>query len=107
MSLFYLEKGKDMTEKTNPRHKKDNELIRGTIKPSDFRPANLHPKAKARMLMALMGTFLIIFGCIYMLSISTFYFNPDTSTPEGLSQFLTNLVALGYIIGSILVIMIL
>lgn len=84
-----------------------DEITRGTIKFSDLRPANLHPKAKARMLMGLMGTFLVIFGCIYMLSMSVFYFNPDLSTPEGLNQLFTNLVAFGYVIGSILVIIIL
>lgn len=95
-----------MVENTNSALQ-ENEEARGTIRLSDFSPSNMHPKAKARMLMGIMGTFLIIFGCIYMLSMSVFYFDPDLSTPEGLNQFFTNLVAFGYIIGSILVIMIL
>jgi hypothetical protein len=57
-----------------PKHiKKDS--VRGIIKLSDFRPKNLHPKAKARILMSIAGTLLIIFGCFYMLSINTFYFD--------------------------------
>lgn len=94
-----------MEEKT-PKHA-INEETRGTIKLSDFRPSKLHPKAKTRILMALLGTFLIIFGCIYMLSTAIFYFNPDITTPEGLSYFFKDLVSLCYIIGSILVIVIL
>lgn len=78
--------------------------VRGTIKISDFRPKNLHPKAKSRILMALLGTFLIIFGCIYMLSTSTFYFSPNLSTPNGLSEFFKDMVSILYIIGTILVI---
>lgn len=92
-------------EESIPKHVKDDE--RGTIKFSDFRPKNLHPKAKLRILIALLGTFLVIFGCIYMLSTSMFYFNPDLSTPTGLSEFLKNMVSILYIVGTILVIMIL
>lgn len=88
-----------------PKHVIKDE--RGQIKFSDFYPSNLHPKAKARILMALVGTFLIIFGCIYMLSTSTFYFNPDLSTPTGLAEFFKNMVNFMYIVGSIIVIMIL
>jgi len=89
-----------------PKHIKD-ESTRGIIKFSDFRPKNLHPKAKVRILLALIGTFLIIFGCIYMLSTSTFYFHPDLSTPTGLSEFFKDLVNLMYVVGSILIIIIL
>ena len=42
-----------------------------------------------------------------MLSMTTFYFNPDTSTSIGLSNFFSNMVFFGYIIGSIFVILIL
>ena len=94
-----------MEEKT-PKHA-INEKTRGTIKLSDFRPSQLHPKAKTRILIALLGTFLIVFGCIYMLSTTIFYFNPDITTPEGLSYFFKDLVSLCYVIGSILVIVIL
>jgi hypothetical protein len=89
-----------------PKHAA-RDSIRGTIKLSDFRPANLHPKAKARVLMALMGTLLVIFGCFYMLSMTTFYFNPDITTSMGLSNFFSDMVFFGYIIGSIFVILIL
>ena len=88
------------------KHTKPDE-IRGKIKLSDFRPANLHPKAKARVLMAIAGTLLVIFGCFYMLSMSTFYFEPDLNTSMGLSNFFSNMVFFGYIIGSIFVILIL
>lgn len=80
---------------------------RGTIRLSDFRPKNLHPKAKARVLMSIAGTLLVIFGCFYMLSLSTFYFEVDTTTSEGLSNFFSNMVFYGYIIGSLFVILIL
>ena len=93
-------------EDNTPKHAMpDNE--RGIIKLSDFRPANLHPKAKARILMAIAGTLLVIFGCFYMLSMSTFYFDPDITTSEGLSNFFSNMVFFGYVIGSIFVILIL
>lgn len=93
-------------EENTPKHAiKDNQ--RGTIKLSDFRPKNLHPKAKARVLMAIAGTLLVIFGCFYMLSMSTFYFETDTTTSEGLSNFFSNMVFFGYIIGSIFVILVL
>ena len=88
-----------------PKHAKDS--TRGTIKISDFRPRNLHPKAKARILMSFAGTLLVIFGCFYMLSMSTFYFETDVSTSMGLSNFFSNMVFFGYIIGSIFVILIL
>lgn len=93
-----------MEEKV-PEHAKID--TRGNIELSDFYPSNLHPKAKSRILIALVGTFLIIFGCIYMLSISTFYLDPDLSTSEGVSEFFKNLVNIMYIIGSIIVIIIL
>ena len=93
-------------EENIPKHAQQ-EQTRGKIKLSDFRPSNLHPKAKARILMALAGTFLIIFGCIYMLSMSTFYFNPDLSTSMGLSEFFKNMVNIMYVVGSIIVIIIL
>lgn len=86
-----------------PKHVKED-YQRGTIKFSDFRPKNLHPKAKARILMAIIGTFLVIFGCIYMLSTSMFYFNPDLSTPNGLSEFFKDMVCILYIVGTVLVI---
>lgn len=92
-------------EENIPKHAKDS--IRGTIKISDFRPKNLHPKAKARILMSIAGTLLIIFGCFYMLSMSTFYFETDMTTSMGLSNFFSNMVFFGYIIGSIFVILIL
>ena len=92
-------------EENIPKHLKDSN--RGTIKMSDFRPKNLHPKAKARILMAIAGTLLIIFGCFYMLSMSTFYFETDMTTSMGLSNFFSNMVFFGYIIGSIFVILIL
>ncbi len=92
-------------EKNTPKHAKDS--IRGIIKISDFKPKNLHPKAKARILIALAGTLLVIFGCFYMLSMSTFYFDPDISTSAGLSNFFSNMVFFGYIVGSIFVILIL
>ena len=92
-------------EENIPKHAKDS--IRGTIKISDFRPRNLHPKAKARILMSIAGTLLIIFGCFYMLSMSTFYFETDMTTSMGLSNFFSNMVFFGYIIGSIFVILIL
>ena len=88
-----------------PKHAKDS--LRGTIKLSDFRLKNLHPKAKGRIFLALIGTFLIIFGCIYMLSTATFYFNPNLTTPMGLSEFFKDMVSVLYIVGSILVIAIL
>ena len=93
-------------EEKKPKHA-SSEQVRGTIKLSDLRPSKLHPKAKMRMLLALLGTFLIVFGCIYMLSTSVFYFNPNIETPEGLVYFLKDLVNLGYVVGSILVIIIL
>lgn len=93
-----------MTE--TPKHAIEQQ-VRGEIKLSDFKLANLHPKAKSRILMSFIGTFLIIFGCIYMLSMSTFYFDPDISTPIGLSELFKNLVNIMYIVGSILVIIIL
>ena len=93
-------------ENNIPKHAlQENE--RGVIQLSDFRPSNLHPKAKARILMAMAGTLLVIFGCFYMLSISTFYFDPDLTTSEGLSNFFSNLVFFGYVVGSIFVILIL
>lgn len=92
-------------EENIPKHAIQD--TRGTIKLSDFRPKNLHPKAKARILMALFGTFLVTFGCIYMLSTSMFYFNPNLSTPNGLSEFFKDMVSIFYIIGTILVICIL
>lgn len=92
-------------EENTPKHAKDS--TRGTIKISDFRPKNLHPKAKARILIAIAGTLLIIFGCFYMLSMSTFYFETDMTTSMGLSNFFSNMVFFGYIIGSIFVILIL
>ena len=92
-------------EENIPKHAKDS--VRGTIKISDFRPKNLHPKAKARILMSIAGTLLIIFGCFYMLSMSTFYFETDMTTSMGLSNFFSNMVFFGYIIGSIFVILIL
>lgn len=89
-----------------PKHiKKDS--VRGIIKLSDFRPKNLHPKAKARILMSIAGTLLIIFGCFYMLSINTFYFDWDLETSEGLSSFFSNMVFFGYIVGSIFITLIL
>lgn len=93
-------------EENTPKHAIQEEA-RGTIKISDFRPKNLHPKAKMRILLAIAGTLLVIFGCFYMLSMTTFYFNPDTSTSIGLSNFFSNMVFFGYIIGSIFVILIL
>ena len=92
-------------EENIPKHAKDS--VRGTIKISDFRPKNLHPKAKARILMSIAGTLLIIFGCFYMLSMSTFYFETDMTTSMGLSNFFSNMVFFGYIVGSIFVILIL
>jgi succinate dehydrogenase/fumarate reductase cytochrome b subunit len=92
-------------EENTPKHAIQNDQ-RGTIKLSDFRPKNLHPKAKARVLMAIAGTLLIVFGCFYMLSMSTFYFETDMTTSEGLSNFFSNMVFFGYIIGSIFVILI-
>lgn len=89
-------------EEKEPKHN-----IRGTIRISDFRPKNLHPKAKARVLIALAGTLLVIFGCFYMLSMSTFYFDPDINTSAGLSNFFSDMVFFGYIVGSIFVILIL
>jgi len=89
-----------------PKHAAQ-ESARGTIKLSDFRPRNLHPKAKARILMAIAGTLLVIFGCFYMLSMSTYYFEADVTTSAGLSNFFSNMVFFGYIIGSIFVILIL
>ena len=80
---------------------------RGTIKLSDFRPKNLHPKAKARVLMSIAGTLLIIIGCFYILSITPFYFETDFETSEGLANFFSNMVFFGYIIGSFFVILIL
>ena len=93
-------------EENTPKHAIQNDQ-RGTIKLSDFRPKNLHPKAKVRVLMAIAGTLLIVFGCFYMLSMSTFYFETDMTTSEGLSNFFSNMVFFGYIIGSIFVILIL
>jgi len=93
-------------EENTPKHA-IQDTQRGTIKLSDFRPKNLHPKAKARVLMAIAGTLLIIFGCFYMLSMSTFYFETDMATSEGLSNFFSNMVFFGYIIGSVFVILIL
>ena len=92
-------------EENTPKH--TSQEIRGTIKLSDFHPKNLHPKAKARILMAIAGTLLVIFGCFYMLSMSTFYFETDMTTSVGLSNFFSNMVFFGYIIGSIFVILIL
>lgn len=92
-------------EENTPKHAAQR--VRGTIKLSDFRPKNLHPKAKARVLMSIAGTLLIVFGCFYMLSMSTFYFETDTTTSEGLSNFFSNMVFFGYIVGSIFVILIL
>lgn len=86
-----------------PKHVKED-YQRGTIKLSDFRPKNLHPKAKMRIALAILGTFLVIFGCIYMLSTSVFYFNPDLSTPNGLSEFFKDAVCVLYIVGTVLVI---
>lgn len=85
----------------------NNEMTRGKIIFSDFYLSNLHPKAKMRILLSILGTFLIIFGCFYMLSMTPFYFNPDLSTSIGLSNFFSNMIFFGYIIGSILVILIL
>lgn len=93
-----------MAENT-PKH--INEETRGKIKMSDFRPSNLHPKAKGRVLLAIAGTLLIVFGCFYMLSITPFYFDPDLTTSIGLSNFFANMVFFGYIVGSIFVILIL
>ena len=42
-----------MTEEVKHTH----DAMRGKIKLSDFKPSNLHPKAKFRILMALIGTF--------------------------------------------------
>lgn len=92
-------------EENTPKHA--SQEVRGTIKLSDFRPKNLHPKAKARVLMSIAGTLLIIFGCFYMLSMSTFYFETDMTTSIGLSNFFSNMVFFGYIVGSIFVILIL
>lgn len=88
-----------------PKHAIDRS--RGTIKLSDFRPSNLHPKAKLRISMALLGTFLLIFGCIYMLSTTTITLNPDPTTSAGISAIFRNCVAGGYVIGTILTIFIL
>ena len=92
-----------MAEK--PKHAHD--AMRGKIKLSDFKPSNLHPKAKFRISMALIGTFLLIFGCIFMLSTATIVFTPDLSTPAGLSAFFKDLVAIGYVIGTVFVIILL
>lgn len=89
-----------------PKHAVKEET-RGKIKFSDFRITNLHPKAKFRILMSIAGTLLIIFGCFYMLSVTPFYFEPDLNTSMGLSNFFSNMVFFGYIIGSIFVILIL
>lgn len=92
-----------MTEEAKHTH----DAMRGKIKLSDFKPSNLHPKAKFRISMALIGTFLLIFGCIFMLSTATIAFNPDVSTPAGLSAFFKDLVAIGYVVGTIFVIILL
>lgn len=93
-------------EESTPKHEMQ-ENIRGTIKISDFRPKNLHPKAKMRVLLSILGTFLIIFGCFYMLSMTPFYFELNLDTSIGLSNFFSDAVFFSYIIGSILVIFIL
>ena len=93
-------------EESTPKHEMQ-ENIRGTIKISDFRPKNLHPKAKMRVLLSILGTFLIIFGCFYMLSMTPFYFELNLDTSMGLSNFFSDAVFFSYIIGSILVIFIL
>ena len=85
----------------------NEERDEGRIKLSDFRPKNLHPKAKFRICMALLGTFLLIFGCICMLSTATITFGWDFSTTAGFSASMRNLIAIGYVIGTIIVILIL
>lgn len=88
--------------KSIPKHAKDR--MRGTIKLSDFRPSNLHPKAKLRISMAFIGTFLLIFGCVYMLSTTTIVLHPDLNTSIGLMELFRNLVAAGYVLGTAIVI---
>lgn len=57
--------------------------------------------------MAFIGTFLLIFGCVYMLSTTTIVLHPDLNTSVGLMELFRNLVAAGYVLGTAIVIWIL
>ena len=83
--------------------------VRGVLKPEDFLPKNLHPKAKLRVGMAIIGTLLTILSCIYMLTLTTI--TPpamiDMNTTYGISAMLKNCLAIGYVVVSIFIVLIL
>lgn len=83
------------------------EATRGDITLRDLRPSNMHPKARMRVFMALVGTLLLVIGCIYMLTTVQITPDPDLATAAGINAATRNLLALGYIIGTAAVIVIL
>lgn len=87
----------------------ETDSTRGTLRPKDLLPRNLHPKAKLRVGMAIIGTLLVVLSCLYLLTLTTI--TPietiNMNTTLGISLMLKNCLAIGYVVISIFIILIL
>jgi uncharacterized BrkB/YihY/UPF0761 family membrane protein len=82
------------------------EATRGDIALRDLLPRNMHPKARLRVFLAVIGTLLLMIGCIYLLTTVQITPDPDLATAAGINAATRNLLALGYVIGTAAVIVI-
>lgn len=83
------------------------EATRGDIALRDLLPSRMHPKARMRVFMAVIGTLLLFIGCIYMLTTVQITPDPDLATAAGINAATRNLLAMGYVIGTAAVVVIL